>query len=222
MESQIVRPESLALQVYRYLKNQVLTGALNPGERVVETRIAADLSTSRSPVREALQMLESEGLIVEVDGILQVFNPSLHDFRELYELRLALEAEAARMAATRITDSVLSDLKANIEETRQCIAAGENEQLIPLNSRFHSLVLQAAGNKRIIQARENIEALINYYSYMIFRKNNMQTNIVQEHTDVYMALRDGYPQQAYEAMYGHIQIDLTIVEPLYEQNKTLQ
>lgn len=219
MDTPIVRSESLAQQVYRYLRHNILTGSMSPGERIVETRLAADLNTSRSPVREALRMLMVEGLVSDKDGNLQVFDPSFEDFRELYELRLALESEAARHAAIRITDNQLEQLAHNIENTKKVIADGEMEKLIQLNSEFHKIVLDASGNRRFLQSVRNIEALINYYSYIIFRKNNMQTNIVQEHGRVLKAMMRHDGEAGYNAMYSHIYQDLSVVKPVYDEKR---
>ncbi|QQE79357.1 GntR family transcriptional regulator [Alicyclobacillus sp. SO9] len=222
MDTPIVRSESLAQQVYRYLRHNILTGNMSPGERIVETRLAADLNTSRSPVREALRMLMVEGLVSDKDGNLQVFDPSFEDFRELYELRLALESEAARHAAVRITVNQLEQLQQNIEVTKQVIADGEMEKLIQLNSEFHGIVLDASGNRRFLQSVRNIEALINYYSYIIFRKNNMQTNIVEEHGKILRAMAHHDAEAGYHAMYSHIYRDLSVVKPVYDEKRDVR
>ncbi len=103
MSHPIARAEPLTDQVYGYLRQQILTGHIEPGSRIVESKIARELQVSRSPVREAIRLLHRDGLLVLCDGGITLFQPSLKDFKDLYELRFAVEPVAARLTAQHIS-----------------------------------------------------------------------------------------------------------------------
>lgn len=193
------------------MRDAILTGKLTAGEKIVETKLAADLQVSRSPVREAIRLLTMEQLLVEQDGMICVFQPSIHDFNEIYELRLAVEPAAARRAARLMQPQQLGILERNLEETRRCLEAGNMERLLYLNTEFHQFVWKASGNSRFIRILNNLSTLIHYYCLLVLNINNQQTNILSEHTEIYQAIKEGNEDTACSAMFRHITKDLDVI-----------
>ena len=107
--------------VYDRLKEAIITGTLRPLERISENKVAADFGLSRTPVRQALQRLEAEGLIQVVPkrGSF-VSRPTVEDILEIYQIRTPLEAACARVAAERIEESQLTllDRLVRVEQAR--------------------------------------------------------------------------------------------------------
>ncbi|MCL6600000.1 MAG: GntR family transcriptional regulator [Alicyclobacillus macrosporangiidus] len=212
MANEIVRSEPLAQQVYKVLRDGILNGRFQPGEKLVETKLAAELKTSRSPVREALRQLCTEQLACQVDGAIRVFNPSYEDYLELYELRLTIESMAARLAASRMTETQWQRLLAVQQETAQVLQVMDAQRLVALNTEFHAEVVAACQNRRLQRVFAEVSTLIEYYCRLVLHINQMQTNILAEHQRVIDALARRDADAAYAAMYEHIQRDTEVIE----------
>lgn len=212
----IQRSEPLVNQVYQHLREQILSGALPGGEKIVETHLASELQISRSPVREAIRLLTMEQLLRQQDGAVRVFEPTLEDCLELYDLRLALEPAAVRMAAAHVSQGSetkrLAILAQNIADTEVALHAGDTSQIPELNTVFHGTIWEIAGNTRFIRILDNISTVIRYYGRLVLRMNNQQTNILAEHSSIYQALKEGDGEAAAEYMHIHISKDLEVVE----------
>jgi DNA-binding GntR family transcriptional regulator len=143
------RGATLAESVYETLRAAIRDGALSEAEPLREGRLAARLTVSRTPVREALQRLTREGLIDHANGK-GVAVPALdaRDLEEIYEIRLALEPEAARLAARRARDSELEAMRAVLD---QAASVGDRNprRLAALNARFGDLIGEASHNRRL-------------------------------------------------------------------------
>ncbi len=229
----IQRAEPLSEQVYRYVREAILSGRLAPGEKIVETKLATQLQVSRSPVREAMQLLYTEQLVVEQDGAMCVFQPSTGDLYELYDLRLAVEPAATRKAAELSGEKAVTQrdrtvggqhrsrpdnmidhltlLEANLKETRRCLEDKDMKTLLRLNAEFHQTIWEMSGNTRFIRILENAADLIQYYCLLVLDINNQQTNILKEHTEIYEAILRGDADRAGMAMFDHISKDLDVI-----------
>jgi DNA-binding GntR family transcriptional regulator len=135
---------------YRGLRAAILEGRYELGSRLSEVQLAKDLQVSRTPVREALRRLASEGFIeLAVNRVARVATWSPRDFEEVYELRALLESYAASRAATMITPEQLMLLSHLCDEEEAAVLSADVESVIHLNARFHSTVVEAAGNDRL-------------------------------------------------------------------------
>lgn len=129
------------------LRRQVMTGELPPGTRLVEDRLAASLGVSRNPVREALQTLSAEGFVEILPrrgAVVADITPAQAE--ELFDVRMALESLAARLAARNAGPAAVAALRAVLEEARVATEAGELDRLAACNTEFHQLVVAASGN----------------------------------------------------------------------------
>ncbi len=126
----IQRAQPLVVQVYEHLRSAILTGELEPGEKINETQLAAQLKVSRSPVREAIRLLTTEQLLVEKDGMIQVFKPSLDDFLELYEVRLTIEPAVAAKAAACETNQAVIAVLAKISRIHAPVWKGKRSKVV--------------------------------------------------------------------------------------------
>lgn len=211
----IVRSEPLTEQVYRYLKMSILAGRWVPGEKIVETKLAASLQISRSPVREAIRMLTVEQLLVVGNGAVSVFTPTLDDFRQVYELRVAIESKACESAAMHFDVAHQAAFEKNLADTGIAVQHGNADRLIELNSEFHVLILQIAGNLRFQKIMSDVSTLIHFYWRWVLAVNSLQTNILAEHEAVYRALIDRDGSLAARQMTDHIRKDLQVIESAY-------
>lgn len=134
-------------QVTTELRRRILTGELAPGERLVEDRIAEMLGVSRNPVREAIRVLAAEAFVEVVPRRgATVARLSRDEAEELFDVRMALEGLAARLAARKRMPTAVSRLNALLDSARTAVDDGKLDSVADLNTAFHAAVAEAAGN----------------------------------------------------------------------------
>jgi DNA-binding GntR family transcriptional regulator len=135
----------LADRVYRSLRRDIVHGVLRPNEAIVEAVVAERLDVSRTPVRESIQRLAAERLIVSRRRRWYVYEHSRAEIIEIYEARAALESFAVGLAAERATDVQIDQLRAALRDADSLTA----ERQVAANDLFHDLIVEAAGNARM-------------------------------------------------------------------------
>jgi len=154
----------LSAQVKDKLLRWIIEGELPPGSRVVETRVARRLGTSQAPVREALRDLATLGL-VETHPFrgARVRQPAADELIEAMEVRGELEALAARQAARVLDEDTLREMRGLIDQMRRCADAGDAHGQALANSKFHTLVVNASGNRTVQRLWEILEPFARTY-----------------------------------------------------------
>lgn len=133
------------------IRDAILVGRLAAGERLKEEQLAKDLGISRTPVREALLILQAEGLIESVPNrgaIVRSYSPA--ELSDMYDLRALLESYAARRAAIRVTDEQIADLSQSCKRFRELRLAYDVPGLSKENLFFHFSVAEAAGTPKLV------------------------------------------------------------------------
>jgi len=144
----LTAPRTIAGQVAERLKEEILAGEREPGSRLRQVEIAQRLGVSTTPVREALAMLQREGLVrLNAQRGAVVFLPSVRDLREHYEIRAALEALAAAKSAERFEPAWAAPLAAVLDEMRGGPPAA---RYIALNQRFHTTLYQHSAREQLV------------------------------------------------------------------------
>ncbi|MCC7105510.1 MAG: GntR family transcriptional regulator [Chloroflexi bacterium] len=141
---------SLQERVYRQLREAIISGDFVPGERLVETTLAARMGVSRSPVREAIRRLEQEGLITFTPrrGV-AVDSPTVADVEDVYSVRAVLEVLAARLAARRRTPKHVDALHRAAARMEHAISLGDTPAVVRADDDFHRTIVEASGNARL-------------------------------------------------------------------------
>lgn len=181
---------ALREQVYRQLKDDILMGVLRTGTRLRETELSDSYGVSRTPVREALQRLHSEGLVTRVGRAqLAVLKLSDQDIDELFELRLALETQAADGAARHVTNQQLFELEEVLARTEAAIGSGDVATLIRLNERFHLAIAEASSNRRMLETLQGIHSTLNVFRRSLFTDSAEIQSSTLGHRFLLQALR---------------------------------
>lgn len=198
-------------EVYKALRRAIVEGAVKPGERLTEERWAKELNVSRTPVREAMTMLEAEGLITSVPNrgaVVRTF--SKEEVKEIYDLRAVLEGYGARKAAALITDEELLSLR-RINESMQASLqrtfpskAEELWWLVEHNNEFHHIIVRASRSDRLTIALKSISELpLVFKAYFWFgREQRVLSN--HYHTQIVLALQNRDGERTEVAMKEHI------------------
>lgn len=195
---------TLADHVHHRIRTEILFGRLRPNQHLVEADIAERLDVSRTPVRETLQRLATEGLIVSRRRRWVVYEHTPAEIREIYETRMALEGFAARLASERATERQVAGMHAAMRDFDSPSAEGEGR--VEANDRFHGLIVAAAGNRHLA---EEIQRSRRYYFNVGLATQYTPADITtsqQEHVDLLAAIveRDGGRAEAMcRAHIGH-------------------
>lgn len=200
-----IEARSLADLAYERLTDALLSGELAPGDRLVQDVLALRLGISRTPVREALQRMEREGTIRAGEGRGYVV-PDLTstDIGHLYEVREAVEGQAARLVAARAVSSV-DDIEATLR--RLSAAAGSSgPDVFRANRLAHRAVVEASGNPFLLELFDDLwgrsvtmQAWGDYFTSV-----HDHVDLVTDHADVLAALRSGDPDRAAAEMVAHV------------------
>jgi DNA-binding GntR family transcriptional regulator len=154
---------ALRFQAYNTIKDQIIHLELRPGEKIFENALAESLKVSRTPVREALLMLEHERLVVCSGSLgFHVRRFSRKDLHDYFALRNAIEELALSLMMENITDEEIKALRANVAAGEQIIANGDIRAFIDCESEFHEIIYKAAKSDLLF---ETVSALIDRFQW---------------------------------------------------------
>jgi DNA-binding GntR family transcriptional regulator len=210
---QHVRPRTVTESVLHKLRDDIRSGALAPGTRLRQMDVAKRLDVSSTPVREAFTALEREGLVISSAhrGVV-VFQPTLADLGEIYEIRIALEVLAIRTAVPQMTDHDRAEIKEILDEMG-ALSSSEADKLhyTELNRRFHARVYQPAKmpklERMILDLRDASAAYMNLHRAIARTIADTQ----RDHTLIYEACRDGDADRAGEELRAHLRHTVEVV-----------
>lgn len=197
---------TLAESVVLRLRQEIVDGRLMPGTRLAEAAVAKRLGVSRVPVREALAVLEREGLVEfgpTGRAMVKALRPA--DFEELYTLRLALEPLAARLAALSLAGDA-GALRANVEATEKARSVPE---VTRLDLDFHEIILAASGNGRLLKLWRSLRGELELWLGRMHRQHQFHTRDTQRetvgaHLLILERFRTGTPEACEKLMREHI------------------
>ena len=199
-------PESLRQKIYQSIREDITYGKLFPGERLVESQLAEKFKASRSPIREALRQLESEGLIrLNQNKGITVARLSAKEVDEIYSLRWLLESYAARLSAGQATKAHLVYLKDLHEKLK---VAGRNADLsswIHHNILFHDFFSENSGNSNLHQMLVNLKNRVYLYHYIIVSVPGNFQVYLDHHEEILKACKKNDGEMAEKYMKLHIE-----------------
>ena len=179
-EGESAVPQNASAAATELIRQAILDGRLHPGQRLKEEELARELGISRTPVREALLMLQAEGLVDSVQNrgeTVRAYAPA--DLDDLYRLRALVEGYAARRAAARISEEDVRRLDESCERFDSLRAEDDVVDLVKENLFFHGTIMAAAGSERLRRwAREVTEIPLVYKSYFWY---SPEQKLISEH-----------------------------------------
>ena len=192
--------------VFITLRDAILTGKLLPGERLMENQLAEKLGVSRTPVREALRMLELENLVelVPRKGA-QVLDMSEKDIVNILEVRSALEGLATSVACKKMSKEDLQQLKNMEVDFEKAVAENDVEHFVDIDEDFHDLIFAATENDKLINIFRNLR--IQLYRYRMAQAKNNETSmstIVAHHRSIIRAIENHDAEEGASIAQGHI------------------
>jgi DNA-binding GntR family transcriptional regulator len=195
---------------YDTLRSMILSGDVRPGERLGERELARRIQVSRTPLREALARLERDGLAVSKPGLgyfAPEFDPKV--VQELYEFRDILEVSASRLAARRITEAGVRELKGIMEELaaferKKKLSVDELHEEVHLGLRIHEVIARESGNELISGALYQLYDRLRLLTWIDVLWFDTWSLTRQEHRDLVAAVIARKPNQAAKVAQRHV------------------
>lgn len=160
MVDEIIRFDTKSRIAHGAIKAAVAEGRYLPGEKIGISQIARELNTSVIPVREAMQRLEAEGLLEYTPHVgFKVTRPNFSQYVHMFEVRQLLEGEAAKRAATHISESALAEMKRLDSEMAAAMRDGAMQTFSKLNRQFHDVMFEASANPVLIREIEHVKSI---------------------------------------------------------------
>lgn len=198
------RSQSIKLRVYRSLKDDIVKGVFDMGEKLNEGQLATRYGVSKTPVREALALLQQEGLVEVVPRVGYLTSRvTLQDVDDIFDLREIVEGTAAERAATAISEDTLRRL----EQLHSGYRMGNRESYLLFleeNLEFHGAIAAASGNRRLAEV---VARLLEQMQRLVILRLDLSASgdeMVEEHREILSALRGRDPALARELMVRSI------------------
>lgn len=200
-----VESKAIATHVYQQLRQAIRVGQLRPGERLVDSELAAALQVSRATVREALRLLESKGLVVNNHRRgTYVATLTVADLRDICNFRSLLEAHAARVGAQTITQAELDELQSLVDDLYDAGARQDFEAIVDLDLRFHLVICHLARSKRLLETWVGMETMLRAFLLLKYDLMDDSSLIAGGHGPILEALRAGDGELAARLLPPHI------------------
>lgn len=195
---------SLTFEALTRLRDEIIQGKMRPNERLIAADLAERLNTSRTPIREALQLLEAEQLVVAAKRGYVVREHTKEEIVEIYEVRAALEGMAARLAAQKTGTSAYKDIEAIGAHRDSLVTSNDRKRIVDLNDEFHSAIFAASGNSRLDRInRSNSQHFFNYRIAELYTKEETKISI-KGHALILKAIKNHDADQADSAAQEHV------------------
>lgn len=189
-----IKRMSLHDEVVVAVRDMILDSTLKPGERIAEVSLCEELGISRTPLREAIKVLASEGLIDLMPNQGAVVSPlTTEGVEALFEMMEALEVQIGALVAKRASDGEIRDIQSLHNEMVECHTGGRRGEYFALNQRIHRKLASATGNSYLAADYERYQGKIRRARYLANLSQSRWDESAQEHEEIMEALneRDG-------------------------------
>lgn len=206
--------EPIRLDSYKPLRELVCenlidainTGILSPGERLMEIQIAEEMGVSRTPVREAIRKLELEGFVVMIPRRgTYVANISIKDINEVYEIRSALDILAGGLAAERINDEEIEEMRELLVLTEKHIEENNLSKIVEIDTKFHDILYTASRNERLVNIINNLREQITSIRGKSMNYPGRLVDTLDEHKEIVESIAARDIDRAEEAVRAHLE-----------------
>jgi len=194
----------LSDKAYQLLRHRIITLELPPLSAIDEQALMEDLQLGRTPIREALQRLAAEGLLISAPrrGMF-VADIGITDLQKIFEMRMVLEGFCARLAAQRVTAEQLGQMQTVIAELEQT-QNGDSKALMEIDERFHQLVYQAANNEFLADTLARLHAQSHRIWHLVLDRIGDVRGAMEQHIAITTALQEGDGERAEALLQGHV------------------
>jgi len=202
----IKNTKSIRQKIYDHLREQLLSGEIPPYQHLIETKIAKEIGTSRTPVREALHNLELEGLIESIPRVGYVVKPiNEAEVEEICEIREAIEQVATRWAMEKAPQRLIEELRKNILISEEKAAHGDPKKFIKIDAQYHEIITKLSGSKRLQELAQTLRRhMLRYRIQSIYLMDNV-LRAIDGHKGILEAIEKGDLEEVNRAVERHLE-----------------
>jgi DNA-binding GntR family transcriptional regulator len=198
----MTEPRATQKDAYQLILEAIDVGAYRPGDRLVESELADRFGVSRTPIREALQRLETQAMLTRDGRSLIVASLDHNQLSELYVVRTELEGLAARLAARHAAPEEIKVLRHMVEDDHKLL--DDPSALARANRRFHKQIHLASHNRYLVQQLDLVHRSMALLATTSLAVDGRGIEALKEHDDIISAIENGDGHAAYAALSAHI------------------
>lgn len=201
------RAQPRSEEIYDWLRKSILTGEIKPGELIDEKSITSRFEVSRTPVREAVKQLKEEHLVdIVAQSATRASQLQVHEIREAFLIRRALEMESAAQAATGMSQQNADALAEKIEMHVRTIERKEYAQAIEIDDEFHAFIAEISGLRRLWRTIEISKGQLDRCRHIMLPRFGEADITIEHHRRILRALNTRDPERSRAAMKEHLDI----------------
>ena len=195
----------LGQEVYAALKESIVTGELKANQRLIEENLAAEMGASRTPVREAIQKLESEDFVTKLPKGGFIVRPlTAQDIEEVFGILSVLESYAAYLTTLHLSEKILQRLEDASQKFDDALREKDPEKLAKLNMAYHDVIYKGSGSKMLYELIYRLRDYFYRYRRVLLDLPDMASISSREHRAVFEAMRDRDAATVEELVRKHI------------------
>lgn len=192
--------------VFEHLRNSIINGDLKPGQRLMELQLAEQLGVSRTPIREAIRKLELEGLVEMIPRKgAYVADLSVKDVLDVLEVRMFLEGLAARLAAERMDEDEIDELRFILIKFDEALKNKDKEGMIEQDNKFHYKIIEGSKNNKLIQIVQGLHEQVQRFRIIYFTEYTSHEDLRRHHKAILNAIANRNPEQAQLSAQTHVE-----------------
>ncbi len=212
--------DTLVEQVYQTLRNEIITGRISGGSRLVESALAEEMKVSRTPVREALHRLAVEGFLYSIPRAGYIVEEmSDYDIVDLFTIRLEIELLAAKLAYEKITPVELERMELNLKMTDEKVESGHTEGLTELDVAFHNIIYKATRSKTMVHICQSLSDHSLKYRISLIHIPEFARKTRDGHYEIFRAFVARDFPRVEEAIKNHLQLAKEDILKIIERNR---
>lgn len=210
--------------VFHTLRQAILKGELEPGERLMEIQLANRLGVSRTPIREAIRKLELEGLVLMIPRKgAEVAKISQKSLKDVLEVRRSLEELAIELACQRMTEDEIRELEDAQKAFAAAVEKGEAMSIAETDEHYHDIIYNGTGNIRLVQILNNLREQMYRFRLEYIKDADKRQVLMAEHEIILKAVRQRKSAEAKSAIREHIDNqEITVLKNLKEKEEAEQ
>ena len=206
--------------VFNTLREAILRGDLVPGERLMELQLASKLGVSRTPIREAIRMLEQEGLAITIPrkGAI-VAGMTEKDMQDVLEIREALEELSVQVACDKITEEEIAELQKNMKNFEHSLKSGDLKKMAQADVEFRDVIYRATDNPKLISMLNNLREQMYRYRVEYLKNPQNHEQLLKEHEAIYKDKEEKDKDAVTEMIRKHISNQVAVVKHMIREQE---
>ena len=203
----IPQKKTLRDKTYESLRKALFQGVFKPNQKITEYEIAEALGVSRTPVREALNLFRSQGILRQNRGGSYVFTlPTLEQIEDIFEIRRILEPLAAKKIISNCTEADIDRLEAIVSREEKLLDGNDSSRFFQFNIEFRSTLFNLCGNERLAKIINNFMDYIYFIGLLTLKKKSIRYLVIQIHIKIILALKKNDETGLNEVINEHLDL----------------